>query len=51
MEDRFGIQQQLLAQAKTYIATGQIKVVNGHLMLSKEGKFFADGIAADLFAD
>lgn len=51
LEDRFGIQQQLLAQAKTYIATGQIKVVNGHLMLSKEGKFFADGIAADLFAD
>ena len=51
LEDRFGIQQQLLAQAKTYIATGQIKLVDGHLMLSKEGKFFADGIAADLFAD
>ena len=51
LEDRFGIQQQLLAQAKTYIATGQIKLVGGHLMLSKEGKFFADGIAADLFAD
>ena len=51
LEDRFGIQQQLLAQAKTYIARGQIKLVDGHLMLSKEGKFFADGIAADLFAD
>jgi len=51
LEDRFGIQQQLLAQAKTYIATGHIKLVDGHLMLSKEGKFFADGIAADLFAD
>jgi oxygen-independent coproporphyrinogen-3 oxidase len=51
LEDRFGIQQQLLAQAKTFIATGQIKLVDGHLMLSKEGKFFADGIAADLFAD
>jgi oxygen-independent coproporphyrinogen-3 oxidase len=51
LEERFGIQQQLLAQAKTYIATGQIKLVDGHLILSKEGKFFADGIAADLFAD
>jgi len=51
LEERFGIQQQLLAQAKTYIATGKIKLVDGHLMLSKEGKFFADGIAADLFAD
>lgn len=51
LEARFGVQQQLLAQAKTYIATGQIKVVEGHLMLSKEGKFFADGIASDLFAD
>ena len=51
LEDRFGTQQQLLAQAKSFIANGQIKVVDGHLMLSKEGKFFADGIAADLFAD
>ena len=51
LEDRFGIQQQLLEQAKIFIATGQIKLVDGHLMLSKEGKFFADGIAADLFAD
>jgi oxygen-independent coproporphyrinogen-3 oxidase len=51
LEERFGIQQQLLVQAKTYIATGKIKLVDGHLMLSKEGKFFADGIAADLFAD
>jgi len=51
LEDRFGTQQQLLAQAKNFIANGQIKVVDGHLMLSKEGKFFADGIAADLFAD
>lgn len=51
LEDRFGIQQLLLAQAKKYEATGQIKIVDGHLMLTKEGKFFADGIAADLFAD
>jgi oxygen-independent coproporphyrinogen-3 oxidase len=51
LEERFGIQQQLLEQAKIFIATGQIKLVDGHLMLSKEGKFFADGIAADLFAD
>jgi oxygen-independent coproporphyrinogen-3 oxidase len=51
LEERFGIQQQLLEQAKIFIATGQIKLVDGHLMLSKEGKFFADGIAADLFSD
>jgi oxygen-independent coproporphyrinogen-3 oxidase len=32
-----------------YINTGKLKTVNGKLILTREGKLFADGIAADLF--
>jgi oxygen-independent coproporphyrinogen III oxidase len=33
-----------------YESTGKLKTVNGKLILTKEGKLFADGIAADLFS-
>jgi oxygen-independent coproporphyrinogen III oxidase len=32
-----------------YISTGKLKSINNKLILSREGKLFADGIAADLF--
>ena len=35
--------------AAKYIPTGKIKSINNKLILTKEGKLFADGIAADLF--
>jgi oxygen-independent coproporphyrinogen III oxidase len=37
------------AAANKYISTGKLKNLNGKLILTKEGKLFADGIAADLF--
>ena len=35
--------------ANKYISTGKLKSVNQNLILTREGKLFADGIAADLF--
>jgi oxygen-independent coproporphyrinogen-3 oxidase len=35
--------------ANKYISTGKLKSINSKLVLSREGKLFADGIAADLF--
>ena len=35
--------------ADKYIDTGKLKAMNSKLILTKEGKLFADGIAADLF--
>jgi len=32
-----------------YESTGKLKIVTGKIILTKEGKLFADGIAADLF--
>ena len=37
------------AAADKYISTGKLKNLNSKLILTKEGKLFADGIAADLF--
>lgn len=37
------------AAGSRYESTGKIKAVNNKLILTKEGKLFADGIAADLF--
>ena len=39
----------LLAQAGKYINTYKLKNINSTLILTNEGKLFADGIAADLF--
>ena len=51
VKERFGkeFSTTLRVQSEKYISTNKIQLINQHLMLTKEGKFFADGIAADLF--
>lgn len=41
--------EKLAFSAKKYIEGGLIKLINDHLILTKEGKLLADGIAAELF--
>jgi oxygen-independent coproporphyrinogen III oxidase len=41
---------EILKAAGKYKITGKLKFVNQYLILTKEGKLFADGIAADLFS-
>jgi oxygen-independent coproporphyrinogen-3 oxidase len=43
------IAEQLIQQSRKYIDRGQLLASNNHLILTKEGKLLADGIAADLF--
>ena len=40
---------QLQQAGKPFIATGKMQLHSGHLQLTKDGKLFADGIAAELF--
>jgi oxygen-independent coproporphyrinogen III oxidase len=40
----------LITTAKKYEHSGKLKTVDHKLILTKEGKLFADGIAADLFS-
>ena len=49
--NRFGEKAagKLQQEAKQFIETGKMQLQNGHLQLTKEGKLFADGIAAELF--
>lgn len=49
---RFGTKrmQQVLQQAQKYLKSGQLQLVQNHLVITDAGKLFADGIAADLFA-
>lgn len=51
LEEKFGKEnkQAILDNAAAYINTGMLKTAEGHLRLTKKGKFLADGIAADLF--
>jgi len=39
----------LQQEAQQFIETGKMQLNNGYLQLTKEGKLFADGIAAELF--
>ena len=39
----------ILKKSKRYIDTLLLKQGNNHLVLTREGKLLADGIAADLF--
>ena len=51
-ESKFGKQEKerLLRSAQKYIETGRMLFsVTGSLLLTNEGKLFADGIASDLF--
>lgn len=43
--------EQLAVKSKKYIEKGLMKMENNILVLTKEGKLLADGIAADLFTD
>lgn len=49
--NRFGEKAagKLQQDAKQFIDTGKMQLNNGYLQLTKEGKLFADGIAAELF--
>jgi oxygen-independent coproporphyrinogen-3 oxidase len=40
---------EILKEAHKFEATGKLKLENNHLILTREGKLFADGISADLF--
>jgi oxygen-independent coproporphyrinogen-3 oxidase len=48
---RFGEREanELQRAGKPYIDSGKMRFYNNHLLLTKEGKLFADGIAAELF--
>lgn len=48
---RFGEREanQLQRSAQPFIDSGKMRFYNNHLQLTKEGKLFADGIAAELF--
>jgi oxygen-independent coproporphyrinogen-3 oxidase len=39
----------LKQEAQQFMETGKMQLNNGYLQLTKEGKLFADGIAAELF--
>jgi oxygen-independent coproporphyrinogen III oxidase len=51
ISERFGEAKstQLVKAVKKWEVTNKIEIINGHLILTAEGKLFADGIAAGLF--
>jgi oxygen-independent coproporphyrinogen III oxidase len=51
LEEKFGIKnkERILLGAEKYVVQGKIVYQNSSLILTKKGKFFADGIAGDLF--
>jgi oxygen-independent coproporphyrinogen III oxidase len=51
LEDKFGIEEvsRIIKSIKKYIRQNKIEVIDKHVRLTNEGKFFADGIAGDLF--
>ena len=46
-----GQQEKMLARIQKYISRGQVILENNFIKLTREGKLFADGIAANLFTD
>ena len=42
---------QILTSAQSYVNNKKLVLTEGRLVLTKEGRFFADGIASDLFFD
>jgi len=47
----FASRHQLFANSKKYIESGKLILEESKLILTKKGKLFADGIAAELFID
>ena len=43
------ISEKVLRESEKYILSDKIALNSGHLILTNQGKFYADGIAADLF--
>ncbi len=53
VKNRFGEQyaEKLMHAAQKYLKNGKMLETSSHLVISNQGKFLADGIAADLFVD
>ncbi len=51
IREKFGVQlsEQVHKESERYLSTGKLQLVDEKLVLTREGKLFADGIAADLF--
>ncbi len=50
LSSRFGITEEvMMKKAKKFIDAGLIQTINNSLVITREGKLLADGIAADLF--
>ena len=51
VEKEFGqeFKDQLLNNARHHLNNNSLEIINGVLFITKKGKFFADGIASDLF--
>ncbi len=51
VEKEFGMEfkNELLRNAQNHIANNSLEIINDVLVITKKGKFFADGIASDLF--
>jgi len=51
VSDKFGKEKstEIEARSRKYENTGRLKIQNRKIILTREGKLFADGIAADLF--
>jgi oxygen-independent coproporphyrinogen-3 oxidase len=52
VENRFGNDYyvKMMNTARKHLASGKMEETSTHLLIASEGKFLADGIAADLFA-
>jgi oxygen-independent coproporphyrinogen III oxidase len=50
-DEKFGLLEifRILKTAEKFIQQNKIEIVDNHVKLTNEGKFFADGIAGDLF--
>ncbi len=51
IREKFGVQlsEQVHKESERYLSTGKLQLVDEKLVLTREGKLFTDGIAADLF--
>ena len=52
IEERWGLEQKdaTLVNCRKHIASGNLECINDQVRLTVDGKFMADGIAADLFS-
>ena len=51
VKEKFGKERsnRIQMESSKYESTGKLKTESGRIILTKEGKLFADGIASDLF--